>query len=427
MPRLGGLAALLLLVAGAVLAVDGALRGDLRHRLLAVALGACLVLLGLFVHLARARDGRRSLRRLRTTLLATGLSLLAAEVVLRGVGMGPLPSWTFVPSEELGHKAPRHAGVDERGFFNPVALERAELVFIGDSQTAGLFGPGERYSDQVAELTGLSAYNMAHGGYGPGQYAVLAKASTELRPERVVIGFYFGNDLLDAYYYAGLPGREELRAPGMRYPRYPHLVDRRGTPANLGMTLIDLCVDGTSVGSRSAQVVRDWMKSRYPVSYAEPDGPRVRSGPLATRMTPRYRLGPMDVERPRTRDGLRITRQAFARIRAACDLAGSEPLLLFLPTKEFCYARLAERGVVEVEGLAGLLDLELAEHTARTEVRRIAEEARLPVLDPTEDLLEAMVRGENPWSPTSDGHFDQTGHRLIARFLADSLAADEPR
>lgn len=409
---------LLSLVAGAVLVVDGALRGELRHRLLAVSLGLLLLGAGLVQRPGRVPRQHRPIRGLGLAVTTGLLTLVMVEFMLRLVGIGPIPDWTFVPSAELGHTVPRAEGVDARGFFNGEALKEADLVCIGDSQTVGLFGPGKRYSDQLAELTGLSIYNMAQGGYGPGQYAVLTESCLELRPRRVVIGFYFGNDLLDAYFFAGLPGREEMRAPGIRYPVYPHLNLKEGVAPNLGMALIDLLVDRTSLGSRSAEVVRSWMKARFGISYHGPDGPRVKEGPLATRLTPAYRYPSVDLGRRSTGDGLRLTRLAFDRIQAVCEPAGIEVDLLFLPTKEFCYAQLVERGLVKVEGLGLLAG---AEQAARWAVRRAAEQAGLSVLDPTETLLAAMGDGENPWSPTSDGHFTDTGHRLLAGFLARSL------
>ena len=44
-----------------------------------------------------------------------------------------------------------------------------------------------------------SVYQMAKGGYGPGQYLLLFDEAAALRPKVIIATYYLGNDLFDAF------------------------------------------------------------------------------------------------------------------------------------------------------------------------------------------------------------------------------------
>jgi hypothetical protein len=90
-----------------------------------------------------------------------------------------------------------YPGVDERGFRNPPgALEMADLVFIGDSQTFGYNVDGEHsFPSVVATKTHRHVYNFGIGSYGIYQYHVLLEKAAELPVRDVVLVLYLANDL----------------------------------------------------------------------------------------------------------------------------------------------------------------------------------------------------------------------------------------
>ena len=101
------------------------------------------------------------------------------------LGYRPHPDW------------PDH---DEYGFRNAERPDHAAVVALGDSQTYGAsVTRPHAWPQQLEEIAGVSTYNMAYGGWGTMQYYLLLDEALALSPDLVVVGFYSGNDLFDAY------------------------------------------------------------------------------------------------------------------------------------------------------------------------------------------------------------------------------------
>ena len=110
-------------------------------------------------------------------------------------------SWRGRKSAETGEVYFR---TDENGFRNPPGIERADVVFIGDSYTEAAELPEEQtFVRRVAQATGLRAVNLGVGAYGPQQEeVVLRRYALAYRPRVIVWQLFEGNDLLDAQGYA---------------------------------------------------------------------------------------------------------------------------------------------------------------------------------------------------------------------------------
>ena len=107
-----------------------------------------------------------------------------------------------VEDEILHHTiAPNSSGHDSWGFRNKRVPRSAKIVTIGDSQTYGIAASaGNSWPETLQNLINEDVYNLSLGGYGPVQYTyLLEKRAFDLSPSVVIVGFYFGNDLLDAY------------------------------------------------------------------------------------------------------------------------------------------------------------------------------------------------------------------------------------
>ncbi len=113
---------------------------------------------------------------------------------------------------------------DARGLPNPEALDRADVVLVGDSflVSAGATEP-EGLVRGLARTTGESVYSLGISGIGPLQEAwLLEHVGLPLQPELVVWFFFGGNDLSDAKNVLELQGRglrtrdqlDGYRAPG---------------------------------------------------------------------------------------------------------------------------------------------------------------------------------------------------------------------
>ena len=107
-----------------------------------------------------------------------------------------------ITDARLGYRPnPRIPGHDARGWRNARALERADVVVFGDSQTYGVNVASENaWPQQLATDMRLTVYQMAYGGFGPAHYPILLNEARPLEPKVILASYYFGNDLLDAYW-----------------------------------------------------------------------------------------------------------------------------------------------------------------------------------------------------------------------------------
>ena len=162
------------------------------------------------------------------------ISILAAEGLARIV-LDPVDylNPTLETDEFLNHRIRGYTGGhDEWGFRNPQRPKSADIVCIGDSLTYGVSALArEFWPADLGRLRKETVYNMALGGYGPIQYLHLMRTmAVKLHPKVVIVGFYFGNDLLDVYNvarfnskwseYAHL-GDAKVQGPAFIFPRQP--------------------------------------------------------------------------------------------------------------------------------------------------------------------------------------------------------------
>jgi hypothetical protein len=195
-------------------------------------------------------------------LLLVVLSMLLAEGMLQllswqvpAVDRRLSPSWKYaqqVPDSVLGWRGnPRWFDHDSLGFRNLRVLNQAEVVTLGDSHTYGIgVGRSEAWPFLIGEKRPL--YNMAFGGWGPGQAYMETRQALALHPRFVLFGFYFGNDLVDAF---------ELSS---------HRADlRRFMPAALR---------DTTAALEAKDPIEDHAERLFSLATGTPDDPANRSG-----------------------------------------------------------------------------------------------------------------------------------------------------
>ena len=93
---------------------------------------------------------------------------------------------------------------DQSGFRNAPGIERADIVFIGDSYTEAPQVPEEEtFVQLVGEGTGQTVANLGISAYGPQQaVVVLQRYGVKYQPKVAVWAIFEGNDLGDAQSYA---------------------------------------------------------------------------------------------------------------------------------------------------------------------------------------------------------------------------------
>ena len=364
-------------------------------------------------------------------LISTAIGLLLVEAALRlVVNPGDLLLARVVEDPILGHRIEPHtSGHDALGFRNAAVPAGARIVAIGDSQTYGVSATrSESWPSQLSAMLGEPVYSMALGGYGPLEYLYLAtRVAPPLQPRLLLVGFYFGNDLVEACraaqqrpYWQGL--RKKLNASECDPP------DARATSA---------------APERRFGAARDWL-SRHSVTYAiarnalsalsvgggsDGDGRAnadellrwtdSAAGPARVLFTPRLRLAVLDPREPRIQDGLRMTKHAFAEMKKGADGAGSRLLVVLIPTKERVYCPYLQAAGVKLpqsfDTLCAREDAVKAELTAFFTAAGIAYVDAAPA-------MEAEVRRHvQIYPPSSDGHPRAAGYRAIAGAVREAL------
>jgi len=324
----------------------------------------------------------------------------------------------------LGRRlAPGAAGHDRWGFRNPEVPAEGDVVTIGDSQTYGVGVPRlDSWPAQLARITGRHVYNAALPGYSPIQYyALLRQYALRLEPRVVVVGFYFGNDLLEAYrlvyalpHYTALrrhdvpPVKRRALTSGTRSPHLRRLQRWLARHSVLYGATLEAILKGPA--QRAELIIRE------PGS----DMPRIHGGASSTVFTPAFRLRVVDLRSPVVREGLRLTLVHFELMARLCDSAGVRLFVALIPTKERVYQPLIEADP-ELRRHAVLRELLAQEGEADRNVRDFLEQHGIAHVDLLPSLRDAL--GHTPiYPPDEDGHPNAAGYAVIARAIGRAIA-----
>ncbi len=258
---------------------------------------------------------------------------------------------------------------------------------------------------------------MSLGGYGPIQYLYLMRTkAVELHPKVVIVGFYFGNDLLDVYNEVrfnknwsmyGKLGDFSEKAPAFAYQPGP---------------------------GRFLNGLRNWLAS-HSVLYAVLtrtslfDFIRKRELATSTGIDPTnlivYRdnkhyviLRPsadfLNMGDPRIKSAMVITKQVMLDMRRVAEKDKFRLIVALIPTKERVYGKILDRAgyIKKYPRLADAIHLE---DTARNEIVGFLRQSHIEVVDLLPDL-ETEVDDRDLY-PLTDSHPDKNGYSVIAKTI----------
>lgn len=364
------------------------------------------------------------------------LALVLPEIVLRSVtwlvpaaGQMLVPTPLTIPDPDLGIRpnpaAPDH---DRRGWRNQVAIDRASLVALGDSQTYGSGVRREEAWPLVLNRRIGGVYNMALGNYGPAHGLLLWKEATALKPKIVIEALYSGNDLYDCFklvYMRGLLQELKSRSPSVqkhireaeeREPIHkrintilqttpPTLAYRVKTELRRKVRIYALLREVREVALRHLNIERELP--------AGPIDEVFKEGALRTVFQSEYRLVALNLDDPRIAEGHRIALGSIVRMKALSEQNGIRFVVLLIPTKESVFRKLHKTPSDQYRTLV--------EQEARFfESTRLALKlARIEYIDALPKLRAALGAGVNPYSSSDDGHPNAEGHRVIAESIVD--------
>jgi lysophospholipase L1-like esterase len=338
-------------------------------------------------------------------LAAAALAVLAAgglELARRLAEPSPAAA-PAVPDARLGHRPnPAHPEHDRRGFRNSQALERADIVVLGDSQTYGTGARAEEtWPRQLAAKLPRSVYAMAFGGWGAAHSLLLWEEAAALKPAVVIEALYAGNDLFDAF----------------------DLVYNRGQLATLMSP--DPQVQATVRAAEKAEPIAQRVGRMYEAmaaaakkgcAAARPDlCEAFDDGRAPTVFTSSYRLAALELEDPRIREGLDITLRALREMQARAAAARIRFVVVLIPTKELVFA---EAWRTPSPAFRRLTE---NEERSRAELKAFLALERIAFIDALPALRAQLADGRAPYPRTQDGHPNAAGYAAVAEAVAAAL------
>jgi lysophospholipase L1-like esterase len=370
--------------------------------------------------------------------LSSAFAILLGEAAARMiVNPADFLQAKLVDHPALGHRIePRTTGHDALGFRNAETPQRADIIAIGDSMTYGVGAPREAsWPSRLGALLGESVYNMGLGGYGPLQYLHLAKSeAVTLKPRLLVVAFYMGNDLMDAFLLArARPHWHSWRVSAEAEPSLTDY-DRAGLkePRKRFGALRDWLARNSVVYSMMRATVFQRFQAGEQDSLARQVEPDVRmlwkdasNASIRTIFTPGLRLAAVDLGLQSVREGMQISQKALAALKAEADRQEVRLLVVVIPTKERAHCPyLRNSGVHLPPKFASLCD---AEESANAELTRFLRAQNIVHLDVTPALESHIERRVQVYPTDYDGHPQAAGYAVIAGEIAAAVRQHFPR
>lgn len=366
-------------------------------------------------------------------LVSTALTVGVAEVGLR-LAVNPSDFLQAIPVDDpvLGHRIEAGAtGHDDLGFRNLSVPAQADIVAIGDSNTYGVAAPLDgSWPAQLATQMQAPVYNMGLGGYGPLQYLQLSRdAAQRFKPKVLVVAYYYGNDLFDAYNIAhtrphwhswrqsqpaattGQPALSGGDAESeKRFGALRHWLARRSMVYGVirASVLTNLATAATTreAGQMSPDIRWAWSDDR--------DGK-----PLRTVFAPSDRLGAVDTSTAMPAEGLAISSKALIALNDEAKAKGIRVLVVTLHTKEFMHCRYLRGAGAALP--AAFVRLCEAEQRAQDTMHEALRTGGVPFVDVTAAMEKAIEQRQQIYPVDLDGHPNRTGYAVIASEVARAL------
>jgi hypothetical protein len=395
-------------------------------------------------------------RKLALLVAAATAALAVAEVGL-GIAASRSPALRYLlareqirllPDERLGHRPhPHYPDHDQRGFRNDsVPRHPPCLVALGDSQTYGHHVQrDEAWPQAVTRIAGISSYNMAFGGWGPGQALYLLDQALAMEPRIVAYGLYTGNDLYDSFHaayglgtLAHLATTDQARhrrlalAPPPDFDQFlpgrePRL-ERHG--AGRAWLARRSQLYGLLRAARRARLERgrrasdpfgsdDWQAVRAVTGDRERFFP-VDRPPVRTVFTPAWRTLALDRGDDAIAEGYRVTVDALDEMRRRVSSRSARFVVVLIPTKETVYAPWVAAGEDPRYDRLTRLEQAVIEDLERDLARRGVE-----VIDVLPALRRSVETGEAPYRISADGHKSHAGHRHVAEAVVAAFVGED--
>ncbi len=380
------------------------------------------------------------------TLLEGGLQVASwrSLTVRRALAPPWIVNSPVVADAHLGWRGnPLHVDHDLRGYRNERALDRADIVALGDSQTYGLVEAPLAWPRLLSAHLGATVYNMALPGYGPMQSELQLDDALALRPRLVIVAPYFGNDLYDSFKLsrrhpemltgispvlrtaADAVDRDRPFEQEMLTLRSASEVSEQHEPAGRWAWISEHSklyglLRGIKVRLQTPQKGNPLLSKQFNTAAAAltPFQREYASAEEGTEwrtiLTPKHRLRALDDHDPRIRLGFEAMRAALLRMAEKCRSRGIRFLVVLVPTKESVFWVRVKNPSIH----PGLSEQVSTEHRLRGELMTALVERRIEFID----LLDALRKApDQPYHEDIDGHPNRVGNHVIEAAVAERL------
>lgn len=400
-------------------------------------------------------------KELKNALVLFICSLTFIELTLHGLSWsfpqvsrllaGPWRNAEFLPDTLFRLRGnPLYVGHDSAGYRNQTRPAQADIITLGDSNTYGvLVGFDEVWPRVLAGEIRDTVYNMGVDAYGPGEYFLQLDEALSLQPRRLILAFYFGNDLFDAFAFSSRqpqlvgPIDEELKETADRleaeYPieaefnRAFGIEDKNAQPKtsrdswsrvwiSQNVKLYGL-VRAFKYGFLQAKpmpfVSSTFKEAAGSLSPIQREYFSLYEGPAwRTILGSGYRSLLIDTRDPRVQVGLEVTQRLLELIAERCRNNGVSFHVVLLPTKDNVFWPY----IPDPENHKSLRQQVMDEEQLKKKLIFHMRKHGIDFIDLLEPLKNASVQ---PYFENADGHPNAAGHQIIAQTIAAHLSQGE--
>jgi len=256
----------------------------------------------------------------------------------------------------------------------------------------------------------------------PPHYLHLLKTKTlDFAPKIVIVGLYFGNDLVDAY---------NLVYSNEYWQKYRN-------PEIIGANAKNTTATTTQIKGKFLNETRNWLAHRsvlYRLITQSAMGNVVRLNEFKSEASevidiklatvrqlfmPGYRLESLDRNSLKVEEGIRISKVVIHEIKQYCLSNQIELIFVLIPTKELVYSKLLKDSLNNKIPNVLLKSFEY-EVSIRSEFFQYFKKSNIRYIDVLPALREAATNGKDIY-PINDGHTNGQGYSVIAKKINDSL------
>ncbi|HEY0817431.1 MAG TPA: hypothetical protein VGD46_01550, partial [Rhizobacter sp.] len=163
----------------------------------------------------------------------------------------------------------------------------------------------------------------------------------------------------------------------------------------------------------------DRMTPDERMSWSDPAAPDIK-----TVFTAQQRYSAQDPSQPVMREGMDVTKRAFAALKDEADRQGLPLTVVLIPTRERIYCAYLKSSAAALP--PAHLRLCEQEEANKTELLQSFQAKGIAYVDPTGPMEAAVRQHVQIYPPTSDGHPTSAGHKVIAEAVLASLKQARP-